>query len=788
MIERPHLLQMLDRAPSPGVVVVTAPAGFGKTELLRQWAAAQGGQVVWVTLAPWANDPVGLALALTEGSGLTVLGGGPVTVDAVFRQLPLPCRVILDDCHMLTDSATLASLGAAVQRLAPGLQVVLCGRQAPRIPLARLRVQGALLRLGPGDLALTAAEVARLVRPDDVAGMLAATGGWPAAVSLLARCGTEVAGATADLDAYLREEVLGHLSAAPRQLLEQSAVLGELNASLCEAVTGLPDAEPLLAELAEAGLVLPNGPAEGAYRLHPLLMRHLGARVARGRLAPVLHGRAARWYWAQGAAHQAAEHALLSTDAALVADLAETYGRVLWQRGELVTLGRWLDGVSEEALRRRPGLGLLKAWVLAHTGRLEAAEARLRLTSTPDDGARGEAAAIRARVAAMKGDQAATVRWSRRALALLPSEALNLRGDLSMNIGAALSHRNPRAAAEAFAAAARLGTEAGNARTALFATQHLAGVRQGQGRLREAERMLQDALAFAREQGWSDVPAAGTIHAALAHLHYEQDRLDLALEQADRALTLGERGGEAKIIASALLAQARIFAARGSGAPARDALRRLEQGAPYAPTGAWRAQIALRLGDLPTAVAWAEGAGLGPDDLPSTERLTEYLTFLAVLRATGRAEEGLGLGARLVERARRIGRRGNALKAAVALALLLEAVDRQAEAAVTLRAARAEAKPEGWVRLFIDDAPTAAPAPAVASSLAEPLSDREADVLRLLAEGRSNQEIAAKLFITVGTVKTHAHRIYQKLGVRSRTQAIAAGQQLGLLRPESIFR
>jgi LuxR family transcriptional regulator, maltose regulon positive regulatory protein len=785
MIERPHLLQMLDRAPSPGVVVVTAPAGFGKTVLLGQWAAAQGGQALWVTLAPWANDPVGLALALTEASGLAAPGGGPVTVDAVFRQLPLPFRVILDDCHVLTDSATLAGLGAALQRLAPGLQVVLCGRQAPRLPLARLRMQGALLRLGAGDLAFSATETARLVRPGDLAGVLAATGGWPAAVSLLAQCGTEMTGATADLDAYLREEVLGHLSAAPRHLLEQSAVLGNLNASLCEAVTGLPDAEALLAELAEAGLVIPDGPAEGAYRLHPLLARRLGPRAARSRMAPALHGRAARWYGARSQPYHAMEHALKSADPALVADLVAESGHALWQRGELVTLGRWLDGVDEAALHTRPALGLLKAWVLAHTGRLEAAEARLRLTPAPDDGARGEAAAIRARLAAMKGDQAATVRWSRRALALLPAEALNLRGDLSMNIGAALSHRNPRAAADAFAAAARLGTEAGNARTALFAAQHLAGVRQGQGRLREAERTLQDALAFAREQGWSDLPAAGAIHAALAHLHGEQDRLDLALEESHRALALGEQGGEAKIIASALLAQARIFAARGSAAAARDALRRLEQVAPYAPTGAWRAQIAHRLGDPPTALAWAEGAGLGLDDQPSTERLTEYLTFLAVLRATGRAAEGLGLGARLFEQARRIGRRGNALKAAVALARLLEAAGRPAEAAAMLRTAVAEARPEGWVRLFIDDAPVAAPAPVsdLASPLVEPLSDREADVLRLLAEGRSNQEIAQTLFITLGTVKTHAHRIYQKLGVRSRTQAIAAGQQLGLLRP-----
>lgn len=784
MIERPHLLRMLDGAPSPGVILVTAPAGYGKTALLRRWAAGRGGRVVWVTLAPWEDNPVRFARALAEGAGLVPPAGGPVTVEAVLGQLELPCTLILDDCHVLTDPATLGSLATALQRLAAGMQIVLAGRRAPRLPLARLRVQGALLRLRAEDLAFGAPEMARLVPPGEVADLLAATGGWPAAVSLLAEAlgGTVRSGgmahAPADLGAFLREEVLGHLSPPQRQLVEQSSILRTLNGSLCEAVTGLPDAEALLEELAEAGLVLPDDGAAGEYRLHPLLVRHLGARVARGRLAPTLHGRAARWHWARSEAYQAAEHALQSADAALVADLAEAYGRTLWQQGELVTLGRWLDGVDEETLRTRPGLGLLMAWVLVHTGRLAAAEARLRLTPTPDGGARGEAAAIRARLAAMQGDAAGTVRWARRALALLPAQALNLRGDLHMNIGYAQSHRNPRAAVAAFVAAGRLGAEAGDARTTIFAAQYLAGIRRGQGRLREADRTLQDALMMARDRGWSELPAAGAAHAALAYLLFERDELDQALEQADRGLALGEQGGEVKIMANALVARARVLAARGEAGAAYAALGRLELIAPYPWARAWRAQIALRLGDVAAAADWARDVGFQPDDAPSTDRTTEYLTYLQVMRSTGRATDGLALAGRLVERANRVGRRGDGLRAAVALAMLQDASGQHADAAVTLRAAMAEARPEGWVRLFKDGQ---APVPAQASELIESLSDREADVLRLLAQGSSNQEIAQRLYITLGTVKTHAHRIYQKLGVRSRTQAIAAGQQIGLL-------
>lgn len=306
-----------------------------------------------------------------------------------------------------------------------------------------------------------------------------------------------------------------------------------------------------------------------------------------------------------------------------------------------------------------------------------------------------------------------------------------MRGDLLLNVGHALTRTSMARAAEAFASAAQLGEEAGSPRTALFARHYLAATRTAQGRPAAAEAVLQESLALAGARGWADHPAAGYIHTALAHALLEQGRYEQALRHARQGLSLGERGNEAKIVVDGYRALARIYAAQGRPAEAEAAIHGAERAGGPNVLGPWPALLAREVGDLEGALAWVAESGLTPQDTPRPAQWLEYLVLLQTLRLTGRREEALALAERMLPALTRAGRR--------------RAMQRVREQVALLHATEA-------------------------------LSEREAEVLRLLAEGCSNQTIAGRLFITLGTVKTHVHRIYQKLGVASRTQAGAAAR------------
>jgi LuxR family maltose regulon positive regulatory protein len=224
---------------------------------------------------------------------------------------------------------------------------------------------------------------------------------------------------------------------------------------------------------------------------------------------------------------------------------------------------------------------------------------------------------------------------------------------------------------------------------------------------------------------------------------------------------------------------------------------------------AWHARLALAQGDLALAARWAQERQLGVADELSPPREVEYVTLARVLIAQHQPEVALPLLERLLHLPEQQGRRGSALEILVLQALAHQARGDGKEAMQRLARALTMAEPEGYIRLFVDGgepmvallfqasargiAPdyaatllsaagvTVGAAPTPARSLLEPLTEREREVLRLLVAGLSNAAMAQELVITIGTVKRHINSIYGKLGVNSRTQAIARIYTLRLL-------
>jgi LuxR family maltose regulon positive regulatory protein len=636
---------------------------------------------------------------------------------------------------------------------------------------------------------------------------------------------------------YLAEEVLQQQPDSVRHFLLETAILERLTAPLCDAVTGRDDGHSLLAALDAANLFLVRLDDERRwYRYHRLFADLLRDRLQETRPdeVPALHRRAAAWYRQERLAPEAVGHALAAADWGLAAKLIEDCaGEMLWMRGAVATLRGWLEMLPQALVRDRPGLCLVHAWTLFLSAQFEAVEARvhdaeaamsrLSLPGPARQALSEQLTVMRAMLANFQGDIPRTIQLSRQALDLVAEDNLMLRAALGGNLGGAyMAAGNLVAAAEVLAEAARLYEATGNLFVTLLASAYLGDVQMAQGRLRQAAETFQQMLALACERGGAQAFGARLAQVGLGRLECEWNEL----EEAERRLTvhleasqrLGDEqlGPGPQLLVDGYRALARTLQARGEGEGAWVMLDRAEQVARRrAPqllgsVAAARARLHLVSGDLTAAQRWAGESGLDADTEPSYAREFELLTLARVLVGEGGLAEALTLLERLGRAAEAGQRLGSLVEVRLLQALALQAQGHGAEAVAALDAALSLAEPEGYVRVFAEQgAPLAgllrqAAAEGIGaasrlltalstshalpsghggppSPLIEPLSARELEVLQLIADGFSNREIAEKLVLAVTTVKKHASNIYGKLGVRSRTEAVAHARKLDLL-------
>ncbi len=443
----------------------------------------------------------------------------------------------------------------------------------------------------------------------------------------------------------------------------------------------------------------------------------------------------------------------------------------------------------------------------------------------------GLVAGFRANIASRRGDPARAIELGHRALELLPEDNLFLRGPIAVLLGLAYRRSGDAvAASRIFTEAARISRTAGDIASALVAIWGLAGQQAKQGRLHEAAETYEQALVLAGEQGRGRLlPVAGLARMGMGEVLREWNNLDAAMRHLAEGFKLGVQAYPVVLHLDGYVTLARVCQGRGDPHGALDAMRKAErlcEGTPsVGQVSAWRARLRLAQGDLGAANRWARACGLSVNDELSYHREVEHITLARVLIAQDKHDEALLLLGRLLSAAHAGGRMGSVIEILVLQALALQAQGDMSRAVSTLARALSLAEPEGYVRTFVDEgAPVAAllsrvlkarqkgrppTLPSVSSdyvgklaaalgvgaappgggsdpsgmvgALVETLSERELEVLRLIASGLSNREIAQMLFVTPGTVKRHSHNIYGKLEVRSRAQAVARARDLNLL-------
>ncbi|HEU5442077.1 MAG TPA: LuxR C-terminal-related transcriptional regulator [Ktedonobacterales bacterium] len=868
-VERTRLTDDLERrVPHHKLILISAPAGCGKTTLLATWARASRFPIVWLSLgeedddvehflryllAGWAE----LQPAVRQSPLGLLLGGMTPDIDAVLLAFinaadnaPTHLVFVLDDFHLIEDPAIHSALTFVLDRLPPTVHFVMASRAEPPLPLARYRVRQELLELRAEDLQFSLDETADFLNQlmrldfthDELVALQAQLEGWVAGLQLAALTRQRrlsvndqlvVSGRHRFIADYLSENVLARLPEDTQRFLLQTSILDRLCESLCDAVTGRAGNQQMLESLERANLFLvPLDDNREWFRYHHLFADFLHSELKRRHPAELamLHGRAAQWHLAHDLPDQAFRHAAEADNAALVIRVFERFVPAKLVGGEIRIVERWLASLPPAWRATYPIIGFAWACTLLYTGQFDTGARildeleRLALAQGEDSHRHlARVTALRCLVACYQNDLAPAEALAQQAIRDLPEDELDLRNGVYGSLGDTYRSRGRWDEAKACYLKTLDFTTAPTFHAQSVVTfGALADLDLRQGLLHGAAAYWRRALAVIGErQSWGNfpLPLIGWVYIRMGEILYEWNELGEASDHIAQGLERAELGGDVQGMIAGYLAAGRSKLTAGDVAAASEYLERarpLVQQAPFPDwTGrfgrlqleCWLAQNKLRL-----AVEWAGEMLRGDADEGPAEIEEAQLATARVLVARGDApslERALALLGRSLRAAKEEGRVGVQIEALALRALAHWRGGEQASAMTALERALRLAEPEGYVRLFADfglpmarllqEAHARDVRPeyvekllaafngarsirtVAGSVLPEPLSGREQEVLRLLAAGLTNREIAEALVVSPETVKKHTGSIYGKLGVGNRTEAAARARELDLL-------
>src|SRR5215467_14490253 len=483
MVSRDELVGRLVGGGDCKLVLVCAPAGWGKTSVLSQWHSAEPGAFAWVSLDPADDDRVrfwsyviGALRTVAPEIGEAALAALPnapgdltgAVLPSLLNELAAAGRrlvLVLDDYHCVRQESIHASVAFLLRHLPPNVQLVIATRADPPLPLGRLRAAGEVLEIRAAQLGFSDAEAGALLNdslvlglePDEVALLRERTEDWPAGLRLAALSLRDQAdrkafvAAFAGDDRQIAEYLHEFVAAQPRRLREfllRTSILERLCASLCDAVTGRSDGIARLEEIQRANLFLVSLDSRGRwFRYHHLFRDLLRLELARSEfgLAAGLHRRACGWHRAQGDADEAIGHATAAGDVAVACDLIARHWLPLFNLGQAETVARWIDTLPRECAVADARVCLARAWAALQPGVVEEMESWLRAAerAVPLDSfpgidiasVEGSAALLRQTSALLIGDVAGAQVAGSRAHALYPDAADPGRAVANINLG-----------------------------------------------------------------------------------------------------------------------------------------------------------------------------------------------------------------------------------------------------------------------------------------------------------------------------------------------------------------
>jgi LuxR family maltose regulon positive regulatory protein len=720
-VERPGLIQALASATTR-LVLVDAPAGFGKTTVVAQWRSSpdEGRPFAWVSLDEGDNDPGRLwwhvvcalqracpgfaaedVLASLRGQISAVTGLVLPLVVNELAALGAPVLLVLDDYQVIKERCCHEQVEFLLAHLPPSAQLVLITRSDPPLPLSRMRAAGAMTEIRARELRFTPEQAATLTHAvsgvqlgePDLAVLMERTEGWPAGMYLAALSlrghpsphafVRQFSGNNRFIVDFLTQEVLGRQPRKIRQFLARTSVLGRFCAPLCDAVSESGNATEILDTLERENLFIVSlDDTRQWFRYHHLFAQTLRSLLIRTEpdIVPALHRNASAWHRQHGSADEAISHAVTAGDLTQATQLIASDWFAYVDSGQIATVRRWMRSIGDDQIAVTPLAAHCAAWAAVYSGDRQTARRWLPVMDAAEhegplpDGMRSlqSSAALLRSLYGFDGFR--VTRESAATAVKLEDDPASpwyalARGALGFSL---YMSGEPHAAKPLLREAAS--SQASPTLTHLAALSTLSLIALDAGRLTEAGELAEAACGLVRRDDLSPATSASLAYVAAGAVHAAQGRLDQARRELERVI---------------------------------ESRRRVPGISPWSAL-----EATLRLAQVLLGTGDRDGAA----ELASEAR--ELLTALPDGAAAQQAR--------------------------------LEALEHQL-------------------------ASRRRPAPS-----AESLTDREAAVLRLLRSTLSLRDIGQEMFISPNTVKTHTQAIYRKLGVSTRREAVDRARLLGL--------
>ncbi|MFS0556763.1 LuxR C-terminal-related transcriptional regulator [Brevibacillus sp. 179-C9.3 HS] len=837
LLFRQQIWKEIDEAKAARLILVCAPAGFGKTTAVSQWAQSSGKPTGWISLDESDNDPVRFWRYFAKAIDMVQKGLGKTSSTLLHPQYTASAEklmsvllediadmesdfyLVLDDYHLIKEPSIHEGLQTLIQHASFFMHVVLITREEPPFALHRLRVRKQLKQLGSDTLRFNEEECRRLFHEQlgltltdhDIGLLSKRTEGWVAGLQLAAlslqgkaeasRVIQHFSGNDKYVEDYLSEEVLKRLPESVQMFLLKTSILPRLTGELCAAVTGDSDAHDILRTLERSNsFVIALDGVHEWYRYHHLFadILHTHVRKKHNELLPTLHISASGWFESHGWMMEAIEHALLGQDWNRASRLIVANAPWMLKQYENSTLRRWMKYFEKTWLEGQPELCLAFAWLHAVSDEIDQAEILLRLAEEGTLLQHGSFDDCRVEICVLRGY----------------IEVLRRNVDLSLKYMEESVQMKPKFSRYFIVGIELNSDEPYVLRSRVAMNGYLSSVNEYYPKLR----------AIWKHSGLG-ILAYGSI--VMAELYYEQNDFEQLKYFVPRAIQLGTISLNFGVLVPVYLTLARWRKAEKRSHEMWLAMEEItalcrEHDAPLhwmSFVETFYARLWIEENRREEVVKWAETYSKMNVDMVASRHEFERMTLARAYLYLKNDSAAIMLLTSLKHETEMKDRLGSRIETELLLSQAYLLQNKQHEAMESIRKAVTLAAPEGYVRVFLDEGPGVAKMlyslyksknvskqelaylsmllkivekefPTLdiqirVSPALDKLTERESEVLALISEGLSNSEIADKLHLTLGTVKGHVHQIFSKLQVRNRTQAMVRLRENEIGLPET---
>ena len=865
MVPRSLLIKQLNERIQRKLTLIAAPAGYGKTNLASEWTHSlqsedtSNNRITWLSLGEADSEPIRFLSYVIAALQQVApeIGVGALSLFEMAQSPPINTvlnelindiagldyhiMLVLDDYHVIRHLEIHEALRYLVEHQPHQMHLVITSREDPPLPLPRLRARGEMAEIRMHDLRFSLDETTQFfshsmkldLESEEISVLEVRTEGWIAGLQLAGIVLKNLPDHQAFMDTfsgshryvldYLTDEVLQSQDEEVRQFLVQTAILRRFNTDICQAVTGNPNSQFILEQLEQTNMfIVPLDHERVWYRYHHLFADSLLTELSKAE-ASELYKKASAWHEANDMIFEAVTYALDSADPEFMADMIDValQQETIWSSGNLVLYSSWLEKLPAQVLANRPHLSLNAAFVLYQSGRFDDALQLIALAETdlaaqpasPEvENLLALVALYRGSIAAVRGDVEQAIELITFAQSRLPraDHMAHARAHFSLGVANEMSGQADDAAKN-FLRASDKAQSAGVLHLAVHARCSAARVLIDQGRLHLAEQACRTAIDLAEGQRF---PPLGVALLILGGIALERNDLASAEQLLNEGIALSRQRMLLIHTIAGMASYVHLTVCQGNTAEFLNAIDEVnaileeydeeyDVDRFYLVAAAHQARMHIFLADRQAVDQWAKAYQASRSDSPF-----EYaeLTLVRYLLMSGDYEAVPAILQPLLDAARHEGR----FRASMEIKLLFSRYCQDKGDIPTalkwLSEALEIAAPEGFIRIFLDEAPVLELLPQVRETapdlvdailgqqkspddverpaqpqLPEPLTEQELNILALIVGGKTNQQIADELVVTLGTVKWHVHNILQKLGVNNRTQATIRAQELGLL-------